>query len=116
LGEPLLCQLCLEPRGAVARCRLCGRPVCSAHWDAASGLCTACREALCSVCRERLAVASCSICGRPVCSACGIQVTPAVRLCPDCARRYGARWPPRELVERFVSGLRLAVRRLGFEA
>ncbi len=110
--EPSICSLCLDPRPAEARCSLCGRPVCMEHYDPASGLCTACLESMCQVCGRRLAVSSCSACGRLVCSECGIQVSPAVRLCPSCYRRYGGHWPPPELVRESLSTLRLAVSRL----
>ncbi len=84
------CDLCGSP--VSGRCRLCSRPACIFHLGE-DGLCAACREALCMLCRERLSVARCDSCRRLVCVECSVQVDPVRRLCRECAAR-GATRPP----------------------
>lgn len=97
-----LCEVC-RSKPAIGRCRICGRFACSE--DLEEGICRLCRDTLCSVCGERLAVASCEVCGRLVCDECGIQVTPVVWLCPDCAARFKGKWPPQGIIEHEIRRL-----------
>jgi|GEM_PF-983502 len=113
VGGAVLCEICRRER-ASRRCKMCGRAVCSGDFDEGRGICILCRDSLCAVCGKQLAVASCEVCGRPICDACSVEITPVVRLCPDCARRIGGRWPPLELVEAELARLREALARLMF--
>jgi hypothetical protein len=106
-----LCEICGE-KPATHRCPLCGRWVCDDDWDEERGVCTLCATTLCQVCGKRLAVASCPACGRLVCDECSVQVTPVVRLCIDCYRRYGGAWPPRRRAEREVLELARSLRQI----
>ena len=81
------CEIC--GRDAVAACRLCGRRVCRIHYDEETGLCSICRESLCSLCGERLAVTTCSICGRLICRECSVEVEPGIRVCRECFDTHG---------------------------
>lgn len=92
------CEICGAPATRV--CPLCGRVVCEKHW--ARDKCIICAETICALCGKRLSIATCAVCGRPVCEFCSIQVTPVVRVCVECAKKYSIRsreWPPKELVE-----------------
>ena len=100
-----ICRIC-GLAYATARCRICGRPVCSGCIGE-DGVCTACRETLCELCRRNLAIGRCAVCGRLVCEDCSVQITPVVRVCRECHAK-GLR-PPREPPEK----LRLLVERMG---
>jgi hypothetical protein len=90
------CDICGRPATHV--CPLCGRSVCDQHW--AGDKCVICSQALCAICKSNLSIATCPICGRPICEKCSIQVTPVIRVCVECARRYlkNGEWPPQELL------------------
>jgi len=79
----LKCELCLQ-RGATYRCRVCGRAVCSTHYDPKLGVCTLCRSALCRICGTNLAVGHCNICGRLVCAKCSLDLDGVRRICYFC--------------------------------
>lgn len=81
------CEIC--GREAIATCRICGRRVCELHYDKETGLCSICRESLCSLCKERLAITTCSICGRLICRECSVEVEPGIRVCRECLAKYG---------------------------
>ncbi len=94
-----LCEICGSE--AEYTCSMCGRRVCSRHYDRGKGLCAYCSSTLCQLCGERLAIAACPVCGRVVCDKCSVQLTPVVRLCRDCYTRLGAsNWPPSALLAR----------------
>ncbi len=103
-----VCEIC-GARPASRRCPLCGRYVCDEDWDSERGVCILCSSSLCQVCGRRLAIATCAVCGRLVCEECSVQVTPVVRLCRECYRKYGGRWPPRSRAENDVRRLAEAV-------
>ncbi|HLC98654.1 MAG TPA: hypothetical protein VJC00_01475 [Candidatus Nanoarchaeia archaeon] len=42
MQKPTLCMVC-ERKPGVYTCSMCGRVVCSEHYDASTGMCTACR-------------------------------------------------------------------------
>jgi len=111
-SEPRLCDVCRRAPSS-RMCPICGRNVCSDDYDGGTGLCILCRDTLCAVCRQRLSIASCEVCGRPICDQCSVEVTPVVRLCPDCARQVGTEtWPPLSLVRRDLEVLRESLRDL----
>jgi hypothetical protein len=105
------CEICGAPATHV--CPICGRSVCDNHW--AGDKCVICAETLCAICGQRLAVAACAICGRPICEQCSVQITPVVRVCKECAVKYGIKpgvWPPRGLVEKDLRELASRLNRL----
>lgn len=63
---------------------MCGRSVCSIHFNEGRGLCCVCVDALCSFCNTRLSVARCIYCGRLGCDSCLVQVDNVRRVCRDC--------------------------------
>ncbi len=83
-----LCEICGEVE-AKYTCRLCGRRVCSKHFNSNRGICSVCEMSLCEICGEYLSISYCPICGRLGCSDCLIQLTPVVRVCRDCLNKYG---------------------------
>ena len=76
------CELCGKP--GVAKCRMCGRTVCSEHYDEKSRLCKVCSMSLCEVCGRRVAIGRCVLCGRLGCEDCLVQVDNVRRICREC--------------------------------
>jgi len=81
------CELCLLNEASRV-CRICGRHVCVDDYVEDKGICIACRDTLCYICGERLAVSLCARCGKPVCRLHSIRVG-LVRYCVNCARELG---------------------------
>ncbi|RUM47335.1 MAG: hypothetical protein DSY37_02800 [Hyperthermus sp.] len=83
---PVLCEVC-GVRRAERVCPLCGRMVCSSHYDEDRGICSLCAETLCENCGRNLSITQCPVCGSLVCSDCSVQLTPVVRICTRCASK-----------------------------
>jgi len=79
---PNNCSFCGER--ARFKCPLCGRLVCSTHYDPSRGLCIGCVEALCELCNGSLSIARCIYCGRLGCDRCLVQLDNVRRACKEC--------------------------------
>ncbi|OYT61030.1 MAG: hypothetical protein B6U75_00045 [Desulfurococcales archaeon ex4484_217_1] len=77
------CEIC-EELEAVHICKICGRCVCSEHFNAKRRICVVCEESLCEICRKYLAIGSCTKCGRIVCEKCSRQLDPVRLVCILC--------------------------------
>jgi len=77
------CEICDKKISVGFKCRLCGRTVCAEDFEPRNGICVACKESLCEVCNEKLAIGYCKICGRLVCEACSLKDGVAL-VCKDC--------------------------------
>jgi len=79
------CSYCGDK--VVVRCSLCGRSVCSIHYDQVRSLCVGCIEALCELCRSNLSIARCIYCGKLGCDECLKQLDNVRRACKECIAR-----------------------------
>ncbi len=102
-----LCEVC-EARPAVARCRICGRWVCSEHIGV-DGVCAVCHDLMCQVCGRRLAVDACVVCGRLVCRTDSVELQPGIRVCKLCWPRLDSiieKNPEFSYLRRYLRGRR----------
>ncbi len=83
------CSFCGDV--VVSKCPLCGRFVCSLHYDVVRGLCVGCVEALCEFCGGSLSIARCVYCSRLGCDRCLTQLDNVRRACRECMDRRGLR-------------------------
>ncbi|MEZ0318904.1 MAG: hypothetical protein ABWK05_02785 [Pyrobaculum sp.] len=76
----MYCQIC-GFEVATKRCPRCGRLVCEHDW--AGGICAACEDTLCKLCRTNYSISTCMICGAPVCENCSVR-RGLGRVCKKC--------------------------------
>ncbi len=80
------CEICGKETSKLYRCNLCGRLVCSEDYNLKKGICIACEEALCQVCRKNLSTGYCKYCGRLVCEECSVRVGAEI-VCKECIKK-----------------------------
>jgi hypothetical protein len=82
-----LCEVC-GAKTELSTCTLCGANVCSECYCTATGYCSVCMEAKCTVCDEYLSSRACNICGMLVCEDHGKKVN-EVTICTRCQEKRG---------------------------